>query len=215
MTYTQRILNQLKRSPSKYVWDDIRVAPGQWTLPVPAAPNLTTWIVDSVTYYVYEFADADYVAFSTQIPHWWVPDTPLRPHVHWTPRGFGSAESGHTVGWTVEFTIQKVTGVFEDSYTRVLTGACSGVNNKHEIAYGTGNTEDVQVVTKNKGYKASSMIVGVISRDGGSWNSALADEQPVLLELDFHAQKDPSALGTYFEYHHLTDYYKKQYGIEA
>ena len=166
-------------------WDDLRIVPGAFQFAGSADPTLSAWQPTGAgaTFQVYEFTNADEVFFSIQMPHKYVQGSDLKPHIHWTPRARGVAESGKTVAWKLDYTIADVDENFIASATVDLTDTCSGVNEKHEI------TVSETIVGTN--LLISHMIIGRIYRDAGdSWATNTPGNRPVLLEFDIHYQLD-------------------------
>ena len=166
-------------------WDDLRIVPGAFQFAGSSDPTLSAWQPTGAgaTFQVYEFTNADEVFFSIQMPHKYVQGSDLKPHIHWTPRARGVAESGKTVAWKLDYTIADVDENFIASATVDLTDTCSGVNEKHEI------TVSETIVGTN--LLISHMIIGRIYRDAGdSWATNTPGNRPVLLEFDIHYQLD-------------------------
>jgi len=166
-------------------WDDLRIVPGAFTFAGSSDPTLSNWqpTGSGATFKVYEFDNGKEVFFSTQMPHKYKQGTDLKPHIHWTPRARGVAESGNTVAWKIDYTIANVDGNLGASANVDLTSTCSGVNERHEIsASGTITGTNLTV---------SHIIIGRIYRDAGdSWETNTAGNRPVLLEFDIHFQLD-------------------------
>jgi len=169
----------------KNTWDDLRIVPGAFSFAGAADPSLSAWQPTGAgtSFLVYEFASADVGYFTVQMPHKYLQGSDLKPHVHWTPRGFGAAENGNTVFWELDYTIANVNGTFGAAANVQMHDTCSGTNEKHEIT--TSGT------ITGTGLTVSHMIVGRITRAAGdTWNSGVPNQQPVLLEIDFHYQLD-------------------------
>lgn len=213
--WTNRELKKLREDPNELFWNDIQITPGAFEFAGVSDPVLSPWTIDGSTYNIYAFAVNDYVNFTAQMPHDWVEGTDIRPHVHWTPRDRGVAEDGNIVGWQLEVSIASITGIFDTSHTRDLQGLCSGADDKHEIAYGTGNTKDARIDMDDK--EASAELVCKLSRVADTWSSNNpAANLPCILEIDFHfrRKRPQDGLGSYFEYFHLKPEYEKQRGID-
>lgn len=166
-------------------YDDLRIVPGAFSFPGVADPTLSTWQPTGAgaTFRVYEFNNADEVAFTVQMPHKYKQGTDLLAHVHWTPRARGVAEDGHTVFWKLDYSIANQNANFGASATIDLTDTCTGVNEKHELS--------PEITISGAGLTVSHMIICRFYRDvGDTWATNTAGNRPVLLEMDFHYQLD-------------------------
>lgn len=135
------------------------------------------------SFYIYEFNTGNEMFFVTQIPHRWLVGTDLSPHVHWTPGARGTAESGNTVAWKLDYSIISINGTFASSSTIDLTDTCDGTNDKHQLSGGL----DIDGSTLG----ISSVIVGRLYRDSGdTWATNTATNRPKLLQFDIHYQID-------------------------
>jgi len=166
-------------------WDDVRIVPGAFKFPGASDPTLSDWqpTGSGATFKVYEFNSNNEGFFSVQLPHSYKEGTDLSPHVHWTPRSRGAAESGKTVAWKVDYTITNINGAFVASATIDLTDTCDGTNEKHQLSGGADISGSTLTI--------SAMIIGRVYRAAGdTWATNTAGNRPVLLELDFHYQKN-------------------------
>jgi len=171
------------------VWDDMRIVPGAVSFPGVADPALVTWQPSGsgISTYVYEFDNGDYVSAIIQLSHEYKQGSDLKPHIHWTPKSRGSAESGKTVAWEIEYSIANVGDVFPAMQTIQLTDTVTGTNDEHEIT--SSGTID------GTGIKESAIIVLNIKRGStDTWSTNTNGNMPAWLECDIHYQKDK--LGT-------------------
>jgi len=168
------------------VWDDMRIVPGAFTFPGVADPTLGSWQPGGAgeTFRLYKFQNNDYVDWTVQVPHTYKEGTNILPHVHWTPHANGTGNNGNTVAWEIAITWANVNGVFPSSSLYTMVATCDGVDDKHLV-------QSASVQPPGAGKLISSMIKGILRRAGGdSWSGAGGENQPGLLELDFHFQVD-------------------------
>jgi hypothetical protein len=173
---------------SGVVYDDIRILPGAFSFSGTNDPTQVSYLPggSGLNTFLYEFALNDYATFTCQMPHDYKEGTDISVHVHWTPGYYGVDEIGHAVGWKVSLSWQNIWGAF-DSMTTYNTGDVSyGYDNYHQMS--------VDTTISGTGKKISSMIIGRITRtDTGSddtWAGTATGHLPLLLEVDFHYQKD-------------------------
>ncbi len=170
------------------VWDDLRIIPGAFRFAGSSDPTLSPWqpTGSGATYRVFEFNLNDEAFGTTQMPHKYKVGSDLYFHIHWTPRGRGSAESGNYVGWKVDYSVASIHGEFGASQTLDLSDVCSGTNEEHEITS--------SAVVSGTGLGISNIVVFRIYRsDTGSddtWSNNGAGNRPVMLEFDIHYQID-------------------------
>ena len=167
------------------VWDDMRILPSTFDFPGVTDPAITTWTpggAGGTTFRIWEFQQTDQGFFTCQLPHTYAEGTDLYPHVHWTPKDRGVAESGKTVDWRLDYSIASINQVFPSSVTVVMKDVCSGVDHKHEI-------DDSVPNISGSGLRVSAMLVGRFYRGtDDDWVGTSAGQLPCLLELDIHYQ---------------------------
>jgi hypothetical protein len=170
---------------SQYQWDDMRIIPSTFDFAGANDPSITTWTpggAGAVSFRIWEFQQNDTGYFSCQIPHGYAEGTDLLPHIHWTPKDRGVAESGKTVDWKLDYSIASINEVFPSSVTLSMKDTCSGENHKHEIDAATPTIS-------GSGLRVSAMLVGRIYRGADdTWAGTSAGQLPCLLELDIHYQ---------------------------
>jgi hypothetical protein len=175
----------IEKSDESGFWDDLRIVPGAFDFAGSSDPTLSAWqpTGSGATFRVYEFDSGDEVFFTVQIPHTYKEGTNLMAHVHWTPRARGVAENGNTVFWRLDYSLTNVDANFPASSTQNLHDTCTGVNEKHEIT----SSQSISGV----GVTISAMLVCRLYRAAGdTWSLNTAGNRPVLLEIDFHYQKN-------------------------
>jgi hypothetical protein len=172
-------------------WNDIRIVPGAFEFAGVSDPTLSDWQPGGAgaTFKVWEFNNSE-VFFTCQLPHEYDIGTDLKPHLHWTPRNRGVAESGNTVAWKLDYSIVDINGTFGSSTTVNLFDACDGTNHKHQVtASGTISGTSITGI--------SAMLVCRLYRDTGdasdTWATNTSGNLPAILEFDIHYQADTAA----------------------
>ncbi|MDD4477335.1 MAG: hypothetical protein PHY40_04260 [Patescibacteria group bacterium] len=176
------------------VWDDLRVVPGSFDRPgvggATPDPTLVPYDVNAggVITYLWQFQLTATASFTVQVPHGYKHGTDILAHVHWTPGPRGTAESGKTVGWKLEYSWANIGGNFGTMLTADMSDACDGTNHKHQM------TPEATIDGHTASKSISSMILCNIRRtDTGTddtWVGTVSGELPMLLEIDFHFQID-------------------------
>ena len=172
-------------------FDDLRIVPGAFQFAGSADPSLSSWqpAASGATFKVYEFNNADEVFFTVQMPHNYKQGTDLLAHVHWTPRGRGTAEDTHTVFWKLDYSVANMDENFAASANLDMTDTCDGVNERHLMT--------PELTVTGTGLTVSHILVCRLYRDAGdSWATNTANNRPVLLEFDFHYQLDSTGSQT-------------------
>jgi hypothetical protein len=167
------------------VWDDMRIIPSTFSFPGNNDPTLVKYSINGSCYdYGYEFNNSDSGWFKFQIPHDYKENSSIKCHIHWTPHARGSSEFNKTVAWGVTLAWGNIGSTFSACTTLVLTDTCDGINYKHLM------TQDATIYATG-GKTISSIGIGPIFRsDGDSWQTNTSGNLPILLELDFHYEKD-------------------------
>lgn len=176
------------------VWDDVRIPPGSLDRPGVADPDYVAYYPNGggLGCYLLEFLKNDFASFTVQMPHGYRVGADIYVHVHWTPGDRGNEESGHFVGWKVDYSWANIDGLFVDMQTADLSDVCDGTDHKHQ------KTPEVLIDGHTDIKGMSSMLVCNIRRsDTGAddtWVSTTSGQLPLLLEVDFHIPI--SALGS-------------------
>jgi len=176
---------------SDTVWDDLRFPvatlklggskPPSWEA-FPSGSNLLA------LHFGDEAVNEEEVFFTAQLPHGFKYGTPIDTHIHWSPASTGIG----TVRWGFEYTWQDINGVFASPviiYKNVtLTEPCLDKHIYTEI----GTLTDPGIVD------VSSMIICRLFRNSSHAEDTFTAAAAVLLEADFHVQRD--ALGSREEF---------------
>jgi len=174
---------------SDTAWDDIRISSGGFELSGTSDPTQVDWRPggSGATFIMWEWAKNDQVFATAQLPHSYKAGTNLWAHVHWTPRNYGVAQRGKTVGWKIDITAAGYGSVFAPSVTLNLSQAVPAdcANDQHIISPSVEFTVPA-------GFNESGMLVIRLYRsDTGTddtWTETLSGRLPLLLELDLHHQ---------------------------
>jgi hypothetical protein len=170
------------------VWDDIRIQPGSFDRPGVSDPTMVAYTPSGsgTATYLWEFDKDDIASFTVQLPHNYKQGTDIKAHIHWTAGSRGTAESGNTVGWKIDYSWINIDGAFGAMGTADLSDACDGTDHKHQT------TDSVTI--SGTGKNISSMLICNVKRtDTGTddtWVSTTTGELPLLLEIDFHYEID-------------------------
>lgn len=164
-------------------WDDMQVGPGATQAAGAKIPSYSQFQTDgagSAGVYAYIFPPATEreLFFSVQLPHSWIEQTEIEPHVHWSPNGTGA---GNTV-WGLEYTMANVGEPFPTTTTIEAISAAPEVDKRHTIA---GFEPDIDMTGK----LISVQIVGRIYRISGDVRDTFSPGA-WFHELDFHIRHD-------------------------
>lgn len=170
------------------VWEDIRIIPGSFDRPGVADPAYVAYDVNGggVSTYLTEWAKNDLASFTVQIPHTYLEASNVYVHLHWTPGANGAGENGATVGWKIKHSWANIDGNFPTMSTVDLSDACDGTSHKHQM------TPDVSISGAGKTI-SSILMCNIVRTDTGAddtWSGSGAGNLPMLLEVDFHFEKD-------------------------
>jgi hypothetical protein len=176
---------------SDTVWDDIRITPSGFDFVGVNDPTLVDYQPggSGATIKLWEFAKDDEGFATIQLPHGYKTNGQINAHVHWTPRNYGVAQRGNTVGWKIDYSLADINGAFAAMSSVDLSDAVpsDGVDHQHLM------TPGVQL-TVPTGFHGSGMILVRIYRsDTGTddtWSETLSGRLPLLLEVDFHFEMD-------------------------
>lgn len=172
----------------KYVWKDLRIPVTSTKLGGTKDPDFAK-VIDNgdgsqgLFLYLFDNNTEEEVYFARQLPHEWVPETSIYSHAHWFPVANGTA--GQKVCWGLEYSIQKIGGIFSNSI--IIYGDTSYPTVTSLVA----KTHYVNVIgsaISMTGIDTTSpMIVGRAFRDatGAGGTDDFADDA-ALLEIDFH-----------------------------
>ena len=167
------------------VWDDIRVVPASLDRPGVSDPDITTYNVGgggAITY-LWQFDKNDIASFTIQMPHQYKVGSDIYAHIHWTAADKGVAENGNTVGWKVDYSWDSIDAIYVTMDTADLSDTCDGADHKHQMT--------PEVLISGTGKTLSSMIICNVKRTDTGADDTWGDAQgPLLLEIDFHYEKD-------------------------
>lgn len=163
-------------------WDDVRVPATTTTVGISNPPTfrkLSDNGAGSVGVYAWHFSPTirEDLFFSAQMPHRYMEQTDIKPHIHWAPQ---MATAGD-VYWEMEYTIATVNAVFPNSTVDFVIDASDVVAKKHQVA----SLTDISMT----GNLISTMIHGRISRLGSHASDTYPDDA-ILSEIDFHFKLD-------------------------
>ena len=130
------------------------------------------------------------VYFEVQMPHSWLLESYIEPHVHWVPNSDGVGDQ--TVRWGLEHTWSNVRDVFDNTtivYSDSIIPEETLIKNKHYIS------DFPEIDGTGKGM--SSMLICRLFRDSENTLDTFPDFAG-LLEVDFHYQID--GFGSHEEY---------------
>ena len=166
-------------------WDDIRVAGSSVKIGAEGIPDFAQFLTNgssSTGVYLDWFPNGNAsqiknVFFEVQLPHSYVKNTTIHPHIHWVSK---TAVLG-TVVWELEYTWSDKNLSFGTTTIIVASGTTSSVINEHMITYfqfiGTPLTN------------VSSMLLCRLTRRCDNAIDTYANTVG-LLEFDFHILKN-------------------------
>ncbi len=168
---------------SYLVWNDIQVPLVGRAQPGAGGdgPTLKALQTDGagsegVHQYAYP-ANADkWLHFTVEIPHSWLLESELRPHMHWAP----STGGGGNVVWGIEYSFATVDGTFGATTTITVTDAAGGALKQHYAAFSAISMVGITGL--------DTILLGRIYRDTGGSDTYGADAFG--LDVGFHHQDD-------------------------
>lgn len=163
-------------------WEDLKVPVNTVKINKIIDPPVWDTFLGDLALLWFRNGKSDDVTFSIQMPHGWKEGTKIYPHVHWTTKDGGPGTN--RVTWTLDYTWQKVGGVFASatsiSGTTVAAPNEGNIDNYEHIITPIGEGID------GTGMTLSSMLVCRLSRSSSDTYGGYAG----LLEIDFHYQVD-------------------------
>lgn len=167
-------------------WDDLRV-PAQATRLNPGLtkPDFAAFVGNTQTF-LFDPSSDESVNFAVQVPHRWMTETALGPHVHWSP----TTADTRAVVWQLECTKSAVNEAFGSTSVITVADSAAGITATHQIA-------ELSDISMTGITTVSSMLICRLYRDADH----PADTYPsdaALLEIDFHFISD--SLGSRDEY---------------
>lgn len=182
------------------MWDDLRIASTSTKLGGSKDPGFSAFKTDggsSQGVFLYWFDDTseEELYFAAQLPHGYLLNSTLSPHVHWTPSSGGTG----TVSWGLEYSAANITGTFPNTTLIYGNGRIPNdvtlVAGKHYLTELPGITGSVY------GFNSpSAMLVCRVFRDATA--SGLGDSynhDAGLLEIDFHYEIDSFGSNTEYQ----------------
>lgn len=163
-------------------WDDERVPISSTQFAGSNPPTVVTFIDNGagstgVIGYSFSATIEEERFFESQLSHQYAQETPIYPHVHWSPT---TAGAGNVV-WGLEYTIATANQQFPTTTLTTLTAAASGTARMHQV----NAFSAVAMVGK----LISTMISGRIYRDATNPADTYA-AGAILHEIDWHYLKD-------------------------
>jgi hypothetical protein len=163
-------------------WEDLKVPVNAVKIKKTLDPPSWDTFLGDLALLWFRSGKSDDVMFTVQMPHGWKEGTKIYPHVHWTTKD--GAPGNNRVTWILDYTWQKVGGVFVSntpiSGTTVVALNEGSIENYEHIITPIGNGID------GTGMTLSSMLVCRLSRS----SSDTYPNDAGLLEIDFHYQVD-------------------------
>lgn len=147
------------------------------------APSFSSFITMSGSYpiYLYSFSNGDIVYFQGQMPHNWVQNSLIYPHIHVATT---SNMSANTVTWRMVYSVvNKITDVITTTPTDNQTSQVTGLTAYTPTMVMFPSSGAGKTITGITG--SSALIIGMLTRDSGSYGSGM-----FLIALDFHIQMD-------------------------
>ena len=170
---------QLETSFNQVQWEDLRF-PAQGINPAgqaapPAVDNGETAPGTLL------FDQNEWVAGVAQMPHAWLCNSTIVPHVHWTK----TTTTAGSVAWSISYSMAKLGAKFAAMSTAATGTAVIAYTTVPETHY---MDNFPVIVPTNHTSSVSSMLIWKIGRvDGGSDNYP---SEARLLEVDFHYKTD-------------------------
>ncbi len=169
--------------PSYIIWNDIQVPLVGRAQPGAGGDGPTLKVLqtdgagsEGVHQWAYP-ANADkWLHFSAEIPHTWLLESELRPHMHWAPSTGGSGN----VIWGLEYTIAAVGASFGSTTTMTVIDAAEGVVKQHYAAFSAISMVGITGL--------DVILLGRIYRDTGGSDTYGSDAFG--LDIGFHHQDD-------------------------
>ena len=157
------------------LWDDMRVSLLRGTTGVNL-PTLSTFR-NGVQAYSFSATVLNELFFDVQLPHGFVPGTPIEPHLHWSP---GNSTNTGVARWGLEYTWQNINGAFPASSTIYVEQAGAGVAYQHQLA-SFGNLSSA-------GFGVSSVLMCRVFRDAAHANDTF-NVGAFGISMDIHFQE--------------------------
>lgn len=162
------------------VWDDIRVPVNSVRVPGSKAPTWTTYSAGQLLAFDYQAVSGneEEIYFVAQLPHGYKEGTNISPHVHWVP----DVNDTGTVRWGLEYEWVNRDGTFSGTTTIYADHVIDQQINDQVKTFFSA--------ISGAGKTISSMIVGRLFRNSSHANDDLTGMDLLLLEIDFHFEKD-------------------------
>lgn len=184
-------------------WDDLRV-PVTSTRKGGNDPGFSLFMDDgggpSRGVFIEWFDDSaiEELFFSAQMPHGWIPRTPLKFHVHWVPAALGGA--GQFVRWGLEYTWADIGEDFPNTtiiYSDATTAQTATVQQDDPLVAGRHYYTILPDIEDTAITGVSSMLVCRVFRDATDLTDDYVGDAG-LMEVDFHYQRN--SLGSIVEF---------------
>jgi hypothetical protein len=177
-----------RKSGNLLAWDDLRF-PASAVNPPGAESDPDLDATDGC--YLFDAGGTEILFFQVQMPHHWLLESEIKPHVHWTKT---TSASGN-VAWKCRYQIAKLGNAFSGTWTDLSEKTTSAITdndtaNEHLLT-GLGT------IDMSGADSVSSMIKIEISRIGASEGDTYGADAK-LLEFDIHYQIDSAGSETEF-----------------
>lgn len=172
-------------------WTDWAVPAASMKIPAASAPTEVTWYTDLKKL---SFAAGEFVYIEgVQLPHGYVPNTNIMPHVHFAPDS--TMSDGDTVTFDFTYTLAPVWGLFP-STTTVSTTFTNNSATRAEIALvdssslsGTSIVAGAHLVTTSATISGTDMTLsGMIEGKLARGSSDTFGGEAIMLSADMHIQ---------------------------
>lgn len=163
------------------VYDEIQFSIGGGKVPAASAPSWEA--IGALTCSGYAFSVDDYIdTTATELPHWWVEETPADCHIHFLPKTAQNTGANRGVKFTVTFAYATIGGVYAETPLTLEYTMPTGT------AALTHCYLDIGDLTLT-GYKLGTQIQCHVKRIASTTNTEYADDVYVL-QVGAHLYRD-------------------------
>lgn len=164
-------------------WEDLRIASSQARLG-SSAPAFSSGFAGSSAMYTLQFnytGTTNQIFFEIQMPHGWVTNSTIWPHVHFSPVS-DTGGVAKNVRWKLDYTWASINGTFAAPLTAVMDKSFTDAQWDHLMAVSASGISGA-------GQGISSMLVCRLYRDTSD-GADTYDDLVCLLEFDIHYEVD-------------------------